>query len=170
MNLSDLLKNIIEAAVPIIVNHLSEQDSSQPYNANNDVAALIEDCYLSFMKLEKLSIDDIDEIINCFMKIDNCILKLDKISINTCNESFEEKLSVIQDIRERTYDEICHLYDKKSEELLKAESDLGIEEKELYLKYDAEWNRYQKKYQKLFEYNLKSLEKTAGAMFEFVNG
>lgn len=169
MTLSDLSKIIIEAAIPVITDLFSEHKCSDSDNANNDVSSLVADCCLSLMKLEKLNIEDINEIMNCFSKIDSCILKLDALSINTCNESLEEKLSVIQDVREKTYDEICRLYEEKSEELLKAESNLGTDENELYLKYDKEWNCYQEKYQKLIEYNLKSLEKSADAMFEFVD-
>ena len=170
MGFFSLLEKVADVALPYALDYVGNKLNSTSSDAevcSNNKDELIGECDELLSVVVKLSIDDVKEIISCFSGIDRRIAKLDALDCQGDDYVLSKELSRLQDERENAMTSINKKYDDHLSELQKLSSD--AKDQETWSKYNDEWFEYEKKYQKLMDYNVKSLTRSVNSISSFLD-
>ncbi len=170
MGIFSLLEKVADVALPYALDYVGNKlnstiSDSTACSDNKDELIGEADELLSVVS--KLSIDDEKEIINCFSGIDRRIAKLDALDCQGDDYSLSKELSRLQDKREKQMDNMNKKYDSYLTELNSQTAEEA--DPDIWSQKNDEWFKYQKKQQKLMDYNLKSLTRSVNAFSNFLN-
>ena len=170
MGFFSLLEKDADDALPYALDYVGNKlnsTSSESTVCSDNKDELIGECDELLSVVAKLNIDDVKEIINCFSGIDRRIAKLDALDCQGEDYTLSKEVSRLQDERENAMTSTNKKYDDRLSELQKLGSD--AKDQETWSKYNDEWFECEKKYQKLMDYNVKSLTRSVNAFSSFLN-
>lgn len=171
MGLLDIFGKAAEYIIPAIIDSFQGQeggDTDAIYSDSTNIQEIVAECD-EFLKLAlKMTIDDIEEILNCLTSFDRRLLKLNKLDEQIDDFYLASNLNRLEISREKTIDEITKKYDARLEEISVASKN----EKDVKAFFDLqeEWDGYFAKKSVLFDYNLKYMQRLANQAGDFIDG
>ena len=179
MGLFDLLGMATKALTALeALGDLADGDSSGSedsgtsgifHQIDRDTAeAMLDLCEDYIGKIDALTIDDVDELLEILPKIDRRLQKLGDSEIYFDDEEIKHRVDALDPKREAAVDAFQQKLDAHLEQLQQESSGLTVEEKDRFIALNDEWYRYFHEKNRIMDYEISKLEQLASDAESFL--
>ncbi len=168
MGFFDFLAKSAEVLIPVALELFGDNEETSPSTIHLSIDEMIAECEELLSLVSKLTVDDDEDIVNTLTAFDRRYLKLEKIDETTDDFALSKKLNELDIKRDKTLTAIENMYYDYLNVL--SEKSAAEKDPETWSELNDKWFEYNKKSNRITDYQLEYLSRLANQASDFING